>query len=90
MITTLLHSTRGHLHETAAIQHYEVTSQTSVTDRNDKTFKVEIPIDHAVYANVHLFGKVDGIKKDPNTGKEVIVEVKNRQNNLFDIVPLYP
>jgi hypothetical protein len=35
-----------------------------------------------------LYGKVDGIYTNP-MGKKFIVEIKNRQNRIFDKIPLY-
>lgn len=35
-----------------------------------------------------IYGKIDGMYTDPN-GKKIVVEIKNRQNRLFNTIPFY-
>ena len=34
-------------------------------------------------------GRLDGITTDPETGEDVLIEIKNRQKNIFRSLPMY-
>lgn len=66
--------------ENIAIKLYEEETKQKVYNNNDELFVME-------YNNYKICGKVDGFIDINN--KTYLLEVKNRKNRIFNIIPLY-
>jgi hypothetical protein len=84
-ITTDINTKRGIKNEDKIINKYNKRHKTTVTDNNSQFYKYplfEITKDEVTY-KFFISAKIDGLHDD------ILIEVKNRRNRLFNKIPEY-
>lgn len=79
----------GIFYESKAIEIYQAMKNVSVKDNNKKSYVLFINNNYGrlLYYTPRILGYIDGIVEDKND--KYIVEIKNRQNKIFDYIPDY-